>query len=135
MVRMEIGDRRESGFTLLEVVIAMAIIATGFIAVYSLHIQTLAVSNSVRFYTKAPLLAQKKMSELESNLSQLSDSSGDFGDDYTGYAYKVTVSDIENEILGESAVKMKKIELQIGLNEGENSYDVTAYRFAGSDER
>lgn len=132
---MEIGDRRESGFTLLEVVIAMAIIATGFIAVYSLHIQTLAVSNSVRFYTKAPLLAQKKMSELESNLSQLSDSSGDFGDDYTGYAYKVTVSDIENEILGESAVKMKKIELQIGLNEGENSYDVTAYRFAGSDER
>lgn len=126
---------RQSGFTLLEVVIAVAIIATGFFAVYSLHIQTLAVSNSVRFYTRAPLLAQAKMAELEPKLQDLSDESGDFGEDYAGYAYTVTVADVEHELLGETAQRMKKIELRIVLNEGENTYEVTAYRYAEADER
>ncbi len=40
------------------------------------------------------------------------------------------VSDVTNEILGTTSEKMKKIELQIILNEGENTYDITAYRYA-----
>lgn len=120
----------ESGFTLLEVVICVVIIATGFIAVYSLHLQTLRSSHDIRFYTKAPMLAQQKISEISSNLNDASDSEGDFGEDFEGFAYKATISDIEeNEILGETAEKLKKIDLQITLNDGENAYYLTVYRF------
>lgn len=118
------------GFTLLEVVIAVAIIATGFFAVYSLHIQTLAAAEDVRFYIKAPLLAQTRLAEAEGNIKDMADGSGDFGEGYEGYAWKMKVSDVTNEILGTTSEKMKKIELQIILNEGENTYDITAYRYA-----
>ena len=123
------------GFTLLEVVISVAIIATGFFAVYSLHIQTLAAASDVRFYIKAPLLAQEKISEIEMNLKDAADGSGDFGEDYEGYSWKTTVSNVTNELLGATSEKMKKIELQISLNEGENSYDVTVYRYVENPER
>ncbi len=117
------------GFTLLEVMIAVAIIATGFFAVYSLHVQTLAAAEDVRFYIKAPLLAQARLAEAEGDLRSIKDGAGDFGDDFEGYTWKMTVSDVTNETLGVTAEKMKKIELEILLNEGENSYSVTAYRY------
>jgi general secretion pathway protein I len=125
----------QSGFTLLEVVIAVAIIATGFFAVYSLHIQTLSVSYAVRFYTRAPLLAQAKLAEVTVGINDLSDQSGDFGEDDEGYTYTVRVSDVEHDLLGETAERMKKIDLQIVLGDGENTYDVTAYRYVEDDER
>jgi prepilin-type N-terminal cleavage/methylation domain-containing protein len=118
------------GFTLLEVVISVAIIATGFFAVYSLHIQTLAAAEDVRFYIKAPLLAQTRLAEAEGSVKDMADGSGDFGEDYEGYTWKMKVGDVTNEILGTTSEKMKKIELQIILNEGENTYDITAYRYA-----
>ena len=122
--------RANEGFTLLEVVICVVIIATGFIAVYSLHLQTLKSSYDIRFFTKAPMLAQEKINEITAELKDASDSEGDFGEDFEGFTYKVTISDTEeNDILGETVEKLKKIEVQITLNEGERIYNVTAYRF------
>ena len=118
-----------SGFTLLEVVIAVAIIVTGFFAVYSLHLRSIAASEVVRFYIKAPLLAQEKIAEIEGNLRNTSDSSGDFGDDFPGYTWKTNVSTAQSVLLGASAEKLKKIEIQIILDEGKDSYDVTVYRY------
>lgn len=126
---MENRLRSENGFTLLEVVIAVAIIATGFFAVYSLHAQTLTAASDVRFYIKAPLLAQAKLAEIEGNLKDRMDGSGDFGEDFEGYTWKATVSEVSQEGLGAVAERVKKIELQILLNEDENSYGITAYRY------
>ncbi len=127
--------RSSRGFTLLEVVIAVAIIATGFFAVYSLHVQTMAAAEDVRFYIKAPLLAQARLAEAESNMKDLADGSGDFGEDYEGYTWKMTVGEATGEKLGPMAEKIKKIELQISLNEGENTYDITAYRYVEPSEK
>ena len=80
-----------SGFTLLEVMVAMSIIAIVLLAVYRLHSQTLMMNYSARFYTTAPLLAQQKLSELElSDLDALIDAAGDFGDDHTGYGWEIS---------------------------------------------
>ena len=127
--------RSSRGFTLLEVVIAVAIFATGFFAVYSLHVQTMAAAEDVRFYIKAPLLAQARLAEAESNMKDLADGSGDFGEDYEGYTWKMTVGEATGEKLGPMAEKIKKIELQISLNEGENTYDITAYRYVEPSEK
>ena len=127
--------KKSPGFTLIEVVICIAILATGFMGVYSLHSQTLRASHDIQFYTKAPLLAQKKLSEISKDLKDLTDDEGDFGEDFEGYAYALSVTDIgENETLGQTAEKLKKITLKITYHNDANMYDITAYRFIQPDE-
>ena len=53
-----------SGFTLLEVMVAMAIMAIVLVSVYRMHSQTLTMNSASRFYTLAPLLAQSKLAQL-----------------------------------------------------------------------
>jgi hypothetical protein len=47
----------------------------------------------------------------------------------------MTVGEATSEKLGPMAEKIKKIELQISLNEGENTYDITAYRYVEPSEK
>lgn len=118
-----------AGFTLLEVVIAIAVIATGFMGVYSLHLETLEASNDVRFYIKAPLLARQKIAELDAGVATFEDSSGDFGEDHVGYSWKIAGEEIESDLLGTSAEKFKKMNIEVILNEGVNTHSVVMYRY------
>ncbi|CAB1068122.1 hypothetical protein D1AOALGA4SA_240 [Olavius algarvensis Delta 1 endosymbiont] len=116
-----------SGFTLLEVLIAMAIMAVVLVSVYRLHSQTLTMTTTNRFYTQAPLLAQSKMAQLEAASSDLvSGDSGDFGDNFPGYAWSVSTEDVSSEALGEAADDLKRIDVTVSLNEFE--YTVRLYR-------
>ena len=54
----ECEDRR--GFTLLEVMVAVAIVAIALSAVYKLYSQAFDMNQSARFYTTATLLAESK---------------------------------------------------------------------------
>ena len=118
------------GFTLIEMMVAVSIIAIVLLAVYRLHSQTLLMNLSARFYTVAPLLAQSKLAELEtSTVSELLEGSGDFGEDYTGYNWEISISDIESEQLENTADKLKQIDIKIIFNQGELSYDLRTYRF------
>lgn len=74
------SQRPIKGFTLLEVMVAMAILAIVLVSVYRMHSQTLTMSAANRFYTQAPMLAQSKLAQLESASSEISaGDSGDFG--------------------------------------------------------
>jgi len=86
-----------NGFTLLEVMIAMAIMAIVLVSVYRLHSQTLSMTTANRFYTQAPLLAQSKMAQLEAIPSSVvSGDSGDFGDKFPGYGWRVSMEDVSS---------------------------------------
>jgi general secretion pathway protein I len=118
-----------SGFTLLEVLIAMAIMAIVLVSVYRLHSQTLSMATASRFYTQAPLLAQSKMAQLEATASDIvSGDSGDFGDQFPGYGWSVSTEDVSSEILGEAAEDLKRIDVTVTLNENEYEYTVRLYR-------
>ena len=54
---------KDSGFTLLEILVAISIISIALIAVYRLYTQTLSMHQFQIFNTQAPMLAQKKMAE------------------------------------------------------------------------
>ena len=54
---------KASGFTLMEVMIAMTILAIALIAIYQLQSQSISMSTDSRFMTTAALLAQSKMVE------------------------------------------------------------------------
>ena len=128
------GGRRQrglrNGFSLLEVMCAMIIIAIVLLAVYRLHSQTLMMNYSARFYTTAPLLAQKKLSELElSEPDMLIDAAGNFGEDHAGYSWEVSVGNIETELLKTAAENLKRIDLKISFNQDELAYTLRTYRY------
>jgi len=116
------------GFTLLEIMVAVAIMAIVLVSVYKLHAQTISMNLSARFYTTAPLLAQRTLAEIQTfpdRWGVVSD--GDFGDEFPGYRRQVSISDINAEILGDAAKDFKKIDVTIAFNRNEFVYTLRTY--------
>jgi len=88
------------------------------------------MNQAVRFYTLAPLLAQNKTEELE--LKSVYDSiydSGNFGDNYPGYKYNISIDDADSEFLGYAAGDLKKIDVTVFTDIEKFSYSLRTYRF------
>jgi general secretion pathway protein I len=127
--RIEESDQKK-GFTLLEVMVALSIIAIVLVSVYKLHAQTVSMNNEVRFYVTAPMLAQIKMAEIESeSLEDIGDDSGDYGDEFPDYRWNIVIDDVESTALGNIAKDLKKIDLLISFNNDEFTYNLRAYKY------
>ncbi len=121
--------RDHTGFTLIEVMVALSIISIALVSVYRLHGQTIDMLNDIKFYTAAPLLAQSKMAEIETLAAdELGDNSGDFGDDFPGFNWQVTVNEVESETLETFAENLKRIDLTISLNDERFIYHFRKYQ-------
>ena len=117
------------GFTLLEVMVSVAIISIVLVSVYRLHSQSLTMNTEARFYTQAPMLAQAKLAEMEAGKDgELTGGSGDFGENFPGYRWNVSVEDVDIEALGEISQDLKKIDVTVALNENEFVYNLRTYR-------
>ena len=124
------GLQPQSGFTLLEIMAALSILAIVLVSVYKLHAQTVAMNNEVRFYATAPMLAQLKMAEVESESPEdWGDDSGDFGDEFPNYRWNIVIDDVESTALGNIAQDLKKIDLLISFNNNEFTYSLRNYKF------
>ena len=76
------------GFTLLEVMVAMAIMAITLIALLDSESASISRASEAKFTISASFLAQQKISEIEVlDPDELFSDSGDFGDDYPGYTW------------------------------------------------
>ena len=83
---------RITGFTLLEVMVALAILATAFTAVLRLHSDTMEMVISSRISTKAAELAQFKMTEIKNTgLKKLPFLSGSFSEFAPDYVWEARV--------------------------------------------
>ena len=122
-------ENRATGFTLLEVMVAMAIMAIVLVSVYRMHSQTLAMNTANRFYTLAPMLARSKLAQLETGSSEIiAGDSGDFGDKFPGYSWNVSTEEVAIAALGEIANDFKRIDLSVSFNGNEYVYNVRTYR-------
>ena len=120
----------QRGFTLLEIMVALSIIAIVLVSVYRLQAQTVSMNNEVRFYAIAPMLAQIKMAEIESeSLEDMGDDSGDFGDEFPNYRWNIVIDDVESTALGNLVKDLKKIDLLISSNNDEFTYNLRAYKY------
>ncbi len=120
-----------SGFTLLEVMLAMAIIAIALTAALGSQTQGVSLASEAKFITTAAFLAQSKMAELEAkDLRDLISDTGDFGEDFPDYRWDMTASDpmlVEDEQL---SGYLKQIDLTVSWGgQGLYEYRLRLYRF------
>ena len=125
----KIGSRRISnGFTLLEIIVSISIIAVVLTAIYRMHFQTISADQIARFHVIAPLLAQKRMALIErAGFTDVANESGDFGDKFPGFTWSASINDIESEILGNVAGDLKKIDVTVSYND-DWTYSIRTYR-------
>ena len=103
----------------------MSILAITLVVVFQSQSQSISMAGRARFETTASFLARSKMVEIEAaNPENVVSDSGDFGNDFPDYLWRVDVTETEIEIL-------KKIEVKV-VNErmtSNNSFRLVLYRF------
>ena len=114
----EITD--DQGFTLLEVMIAIAIIAIAFSSLFGSQSTSLSLAAEAKFNTTAALLGQEKIAEYSSGIGEFVNDEGDFGDAFPGFTWKAEVQDADLDAIdevGELELPLKKLELTISWEE------------------
>ena len=110
--------------------VAIAIIAIVLVSVYRMQSQTILMNMAAQFETLAPILAQDKMAEFETKLvSELTDDSGDFNNDFPGYNWQFTVEDAPLEALGSLGERFKQLDLTITRPDQNLTFHLRTYRF------
>jgi general secretion pathway protein I len=122
-------SRPENGFTLMEVMVAVSVVAIALLAIYRMHSQTLFMESRGRFDTVAAMLARQKLAEMDTvDPEELVAGSGDFGDDQPGYAWQVETEDVFSDLLKEDGPILRRIKLSIGRDGDESVFQMITYR-------
>lgn len=120
----------ELAFTLLEVMIAIAIIAIALTSLFGSQSQSLSLAAEAKFNATASFLAQEKLAEYESGLVEFVDDEGDFGDVFPGFTWKAEVqeADLGNlEGLEELKRPIQRVDLTISWEDDLFSTTLTYY--------
>jgi len=120
------------GFTLLEVMIALSIVSIALMVILGSQSQGLSLANEARFNTTASLLAQEKMAEMEAvrERGELSSDSGDFGEAFPDYVWRLSVHDVSFEGVGRVSDRLRQIDLEITyVPDSRYQYRLRRYRF------
>ena len=109
--------KNEQGFSLLEVVVALMIMAGGFLAVLNLFSGSVRSVDFSGQYLKAVTLANSKMNELEIQNFVMDNSSGNFKNE-ENYRWEVNISPYDSDLNNEeSGIQLQKILLNVLWND------------------
>jgi general secretion pathway protein I len=115
--------RSEGGFTLLEVLISLVIIATVLITCLRAQNGSIRLYNLSRDMTVATILARQKMGEIDvGGFPELGEEDGDCGEQFPGFTWRTEVSETPFE-------EARRVNLSIVWKDGirERRVDVVAY--------
>ena len=111
--------KNNDGFTLLEIMVSISIIAIVLVSLFRMHASTIRLAEKVNFNAVATSLAQKKITEIYMDIEDAGDANGDFGDEFPGYSWESHMDEMsvfdENMISEKQAKNMKRIDLNISL--------------------
>lgn len=129
--RSSVTDNR--AFTLLEVMIAVSIIAIALVALFGSQSKSLSNATEANFNIVAPMLASGKLAELAGADDAPGSDEGDFGEEHPGYTWTLDTEDAafdSIEGLGQLAKlenPLQKLTLTVSWTGTKFSYTLTYY--------
>ena len=118
------------GFTLLEVMVAIAILAITLSALFGSQAQSLSLAEEVQFNIQAGTLAKAKLSEYESGLTSPENADGEFGEEFPGYIWKAEVQEADIEglpALADLQEPLQRVDLTVSRDDGRLSFSLRCY--------
>jgi len=118
---MNHNGKKQRGFTLIEMMIALTILALVVAAVSQALAQSLSLAHRIKEETTLSLLAQSKMAEIEAAKEISGSDRGNFSGNFSQYAWQV--------IVRESGIPtLKKVEVTVKntLAEKSESFHLTS---------
>ena len=116
--------KRQKGFTLIEMMIALTVLALVVAAVSHALSQSLAMAHRIKKDTTLSLLAQSKMAEIEAAEEGAASDHGNFGGNFSQYGWQVSVR-------GSGIPTLKKVEVTVWdtLSEKRESFRLTSLQY------
>jgi general secretion pathway protein I len=120
------------GFTLIEVMVSILVLATVLVTLFRLQSSTITLAGRGNFYSLAPFLARQQLSALVpvGNLETLS---GDFGQEFAGYGWTCQINNADFDalsLISEPHFKnFKRIHLEITSPDKKKVYKITTWRY------
>ena len=120
--------RRQAGFTLLEMMVSVTIIAIALVTLIGSQSQSVSIATISRFDTVASLLAREKMTELTlGGFDNLSSGDGDFGEDFPEYYWEVEITELSEDDTGisEAPDMLRAVDLIISFgSDGDETFAI-----------
>ena len=117
-MKQKSSRKKNAGFTLLEIMITIAIVGIALVAIMRALAMSVDVCNKSRNISISTLLAKGKMAEIESRgFPDAEEISGDFGEEYPGFKWERSISKIGMEGL-------RKVVVRVLWQEGESEENV-----------
>ncbi|MBE0598740.1 MAG: type II secretion system minor pseudopilin GspI [Desulfuromonadales bacterium] len=125
---MKNGERLQQGFTLLEVMVALAIVSIALVTLLGLSNRSIGVNHKLQRITQATLLAQQQMTEIEVAAAQIGfqfeESEGVFDDPFEEYRWR-----IEYEDSPLPSLRLIKVTVAWGDEARNEAVDLTSFVF------
>ncbi len=142
-------NENHNGFTLLEMMVSISILAIVMVSLFRMESTSVQLASSRKFYSTASLFVRMKLAQTETDLKingqkeAVSMLSGDFGDDYPGYLWHLTLSNMPDSLLedldflhrttwDDFTKHLKRIDVEIKFKD-QHSFSITTWRFVGAE--
>ncbi|MBU2479461.1 MAG: type II secretion system GspH family protein [Proteobacteria bacterium] len=120
------------GFTLLEVMLCVAILAFITISLFSVQSGSISLVNKNKFVQQGPAFAEKALAIISADLKDPDQTQGDFAPDYPEITWTCQVTEVNFEDLDFTAddtmAGLKKIDIRIKDASGSNTFEMTTWR-------
>ncbi|MFH2092693.1 MAG: prepilin-type N-terminal cleavage/methylation domain-containing protein [Pseudomonadota bacterium] len=131
---MMIAYKAESeGFTLIEVMVSMTIIAIVMVSLFRMQSGAIDLAGADRFQNITVFLAKKKLAQIEPVFGEKTEETGRFEEPNSDYQWSYMVTDVDFQesriVLNKDSGQFKKIEVEIREHQGSRAYHVTTFRY------
>ena len=123
----------DRGFTLLEVLVAMVVMAVTLVTLLHLQSSTVQLAGAGRFTHMVPILARGLLADQVADPSGFTHQSGKFGPEFAGLEWTYVMEDAalnDSVMISDQQLnRLKKIQITISASGTGRTYSLTTWRY------